>query len=971
MTSTAFLSPLPVKSGIQTSAFLPSCSLRPKPLVCPRVLLLRMGLLDGLKNVLQKPSPDKSDTLSRTQSGLSRLSTYDRAVSDINDLEPRIEALSDEALCARIVEIRTAVLGGTLLEDVLVEVFAIVREASYRVLGLRHYDVQLVGAMVLNDGCVAEMLTGEGKTIVAALPACLNALEGQGVLIVTVNDYLARRDAETVGQVLKFLGLSVGLIQGDSDRVERREAYLCDVTYVTNSELGFDFLRDNLAMSIDDVVLTRPLGFCIVDEADSILIDEARTPLIISGRVDAATTKYATAKRAADVLVKDVHYTVNEKEQSVLLTEKGFIDLEQALKVDDLFDATNPWAAFITNALKAKEVFKVDVNYIVGKEEQLGDMNVQIIDEFTGRVLKGRRWSDGVHQAVEAKEGISISKETSTLAKISYQAFFKLFNKLAGMTGTAATEAKEFEDVYGLSVVSVPTALPLGRKDYPDVIFRNAEGKYRAIMREIARVAPTGRPILVGTTSVEASEALSHLLTEVEVEHDVLNAKPESALRESEIVAQAGRKYSITIATNMAGRGTDIRLGGNADYFGRALARRELATQNEELYRELNDLNQPILIDDEVLPVELSEEAMNQLKAAVTVISKHSRDRLSSLQFIDEIVGIAAEFGPVPEGMEGVSELREALEVIGEELSETVAMEKEEVLALGGLYIIGTERAESRRVDNQLRGRAGRQGDPGGSRFFLGLDDRLFRVFGGDKVTGILETFRVDEDTPIENAVVNKTLDSAQENVEAYFREIREQLFKYDEILSKQRSVFYVERRRVVVGDGTVLEGRLRKDCVETVEDVVRSYTQQSSGGPVDFNQLSAKLVEFFGGLTEVSPEELKGSAVLEDYVIDRIDILLDEKKRELEQSKEGFNREIVRYLWLTQMDNMWLEHMKRLDFLKEFVVLRSYEGDDPFQVYQTEGFDLFTGLLTSIRRNSVYSYFQYRTSASTGTNQN
>lgn len=925
-----------------------------------------MGLLDTLKKAISgSDSENTGPTTALTSEivGADRLPTYFRRVDRINALEPSVEDMADEQIASRISELRAAVMERQLaLDDALEEVFALVREATFRVLGLRHYDVQLVGAMVLNDGAVAEMATGEGKTIVAALPACLNALNGQSVFVVTVNDYLAKRDAELVGQIHRFLGLSVGLVQAGMSPGQRRAAYLCDITYVTNSELGFDYLRDNLAMSEKEIVLLRPLGFCIVDEADSILIDEARTPLIISGKMPVASEKYTTAQKAANALVKDVHYTVNDKEQSVLLTERGYSDLEQALKVRDLFDARNPWAHFILNALKAKEIFKRDVNYIVTLDKDKQRDEIQIVDEFTGRALKGRRWSDGLHQAVEAKEALTVESEATTVGKISYQAFFKLFDKLAGMTGTAATELKELSDVYDLSVVSVPTALPKARKDYPDVVFKNANGKYLAIMREIARVAPTGRPILIGTTSVESSEALSKLLSEVEVDHDVLNAKPESALRESEIVAQAGRKFSITIATNMAGRGTDILLGGNADYFARALARRELVALNSDLFATLNNLNQPILIDDDALPTEISAEAMSALReSAARVAGAVGNEKLGSLLFVDELVSIAAEFGPIPDDLGGVEELRGALADIKDELEETVEAERKEVLELGGLYIIGTERSESQRVDNQLRGRAGRQGDPGGSRFFLALEDRLFRLFGGDKVTRILESFRVDDETPIENPLVNSALDNAQENVVAYFRNIREQLFLYDDVLSKQRSAFYAQRRKIVIGNAEVLNERLRSDCEETAREIIAGYIGRKDGSPDDFVKLSSKLFQFFDGLKGVTTEELSEASSLETHITERLSKLLEERRDVLESVKLGFSSEVSRFIWLTQMDNLWQEHMRRMDYLKEFVVLRAYADDDPLNVYQSEGFELFSEMLGGIRRNSVFSYFQYK----------
>lgn len=924
---------------------------------------VRMGLLDSISSSINKAlnrdtAPETASTSPSTKMSPS-LDPYFRRVKTINDMEPEIESMTDPELQDQFAAIRNQVGSGTPLNQVLDRVFALVREATFRVLSLRHYDVQLVGGMVLHDSAIAEMATGEGKTIVAALPAVLNAMSGMAVYIVTVNDYLARRDAELVGQVFRFCGFSVGLIQSQLTSEERRKAYDCDIVYVTNSELGFDYLRDNLALSTKDIVLSRQLGYCIIDEADSILIDEARTPLIISNRAPANSQKYAVAKQAADALAADVHYTVNEKEQSVLLTEEGYTGLEKALGVTDLFDPQNPWASFITNALKAKELFKEGVNYILGPDEE-GRIQVQIVDEFTGRVLKGRRWSDGLHQAVEAKEGISVDSETAVAARVSYQAFFKLFEKLSGMTGTATSDAAEFSEVYGLDVVSVPTALPMARKDYPDVVFKNVAGKYRGVMGEIARVAPTGRPILIGTTSVEASETLSQLLTEVEVEHDVLNAKPESAFRESQIIAQAGRKFSITIATNMAGRGTDILLGGNADYFARALARRELAFLSEPLAKSLQNSETAILIDDNELPVDISENAMKKLSGAADQLkSQVGIEQLATLRDVDALVTRAAENGPLRDDEQGLEALREALLEVKAELEDTVSQEQEEVLDLGGLLIIGTERSESRRVDNQLRGRAGRQGDPGGSRFFLSLDDTLFRVFGGDKVKNILETFRVDEDTPIENKLVNDALNNAQSNVEEYFRGIRRALLQYDEVLSTQRQAFYSKRRRVVVSSGEELDKTFIDECLETADEILGSVGGQKSS--IDFEKLSLKLLQFFDGMTGVDPDQLKNASNMKDLVAEKVVQLVKNRKQGLDDKKDGFSIEVLRFLWLTQMDNLWKEHMKTMEYLKEIVNLRSYGNEDPLQVFQEDGFKIFTDMLASVRRNNVYSFFQYK----------
>jgi preprotein translocase subunit SecA len=916
--------------------------------------VLRMGIFDALKarvTGLAGSGPSGSGGRAQTLSDDPRLGKYVKRVERINELEDAVEKMSAEEMVSRIATLReeiSAAAGET--DGVLEEVFALVREASFRVLGLRHYDVQLVGGMVLNDGKIAEMATGEGKTLVAALPSALNALAGQAVCIVTVNDYLAKRDSELIGQIHRFLGFSVGLIQAGQTTANRRKAYSCDITYVTNSELGFDYLRDNLALTDAEVVMRRPFGFCLVDECDSILIDEARTPLIISGRAAAQKEKYGIAAKAAAQLEQPFHYTVNEKEQSVLLTDNGFTVLESALGVTDLFDVTNPWAPFITNALKAKEIFLKDVNYIVREEQR----DIQIVDEFTGRVMEGRRWSDGLHQAIEAKEGLEVDKEATTIASVSYQAFFKLFPNLAGMTGTAETEANELYDIYGLQVLVIPTALPIARKDYEDVVYKNAAGKYRAVMGEIARVAPTGRPVLVGTTSIEASEALSALLTEVNVPHDVLNAKPESALRESEIIAQAGRKYSITIATNMAGRGTDILLGGNSGYFARALARKELVSLDKELYNGMMNEATSVLIDDDELPCEVSDEAFEMLaSAAEEVMSANSP---TTLLEIDQLISVAAEYGPIPEDLgAGLTKLRQVLCRIQAELADTVAEEREEVIKAGGLYVIGTERAESRRVDNQLRGRAGRQGDPGGSRFFLALDDRLFRIFGGDKVSGILNAFRVEENIPIESKSVTSALDAAQRNVEEYYAEIRKQLFTYDEVMSTQRAAIYAQRRRLLSCDDAAIKQRLADNCAETALEIVNGYVSRSDGSADDFDGLAVKLNQFFPGLPVADFSQLEtahSQQKLVQVVQESVAELLLAKENSMDAcSRVGMARDTARFLVLTQMDNMWQSHMKSMDYLKEFVVLRAYSRDDPLAAYKTDGFELFEAMLASVRR--------------------
>ncbi|CAI0470096.1 unnamed protein product [Linum tenue] len=633
-----------------------------------------------------------------TDTGESTRQQYASTVGLVNGLEARISSLSDSELRDRTSALQERARQGESLDSLLPEAFALVREASKRVLGLRPFDVQLIGGMVLHKGEIAEMKTGEGKTLVAILPAFLNALSGNGVHVVTVNDYLARRDCEWVGQVPRFLGLKVGLIQQNMTSEQRRENYLCDITYVTNSELGFDYLRDNLATSVEELVLRR-FNYCIIDEVDSILIDEARTPLIISGPAEKPSDRYYKAAKIATVFERDIHYTVDEKQKNVLLTEQGYEDAEEILDLKDLYDPREQWALYILNAIKAKELFLRDVNYIVrGKE-------VLIVDEFTGRVMQGRRWSDGLHQAVEAKEALPIQNETITLASISYQNFFLQFPKLCGMTGTAATESTEFESIYKLKVTIVPTNKSMIRKDDSDVVFRATVGKWRAVVVEISRMYKTGRPVLVGTTSVEQSDGLSGQLQEAGIPHEVLNAKPENVEREAEIVAQSGRLGAVTIATNMAGRGTDIILGGN-------------------------------------------------------------------------------------------------------------------VISAGGLHVVGTERHESRRIDNQLRGRSGRQGDPGSSRFFLSLEDNIFRIFGGDRIQGLMKAFRV-EDLPIESQMLTKALDEAQRKVENYFFDIRKQLFEYDEVLNSQRDRVYSERRRALESDN--LQSLIIEYAELTMDDILEA----------------------------------------------------------------------------------------------------------------------------------------------------
>src|SRR4028118_345691 len=674
-----------------------------------------------------------------------KLKKYQPYVVDVNVLEDEIRALSDEELQGKTVEFKQRLEKAKtdreredLLDELLPEAFAVVRESGRRVLGMRHFDVQLMGGVVLHKGQIAEMKTGEGKTLVSTLPAYLNALSGKGVHIVTVNDYLARRDAEWMGQVHRFLGLSVGLIQSGMGPEERQRNYACDITYATNSELGFDYLRDNMATVMADVV-QRPFNYCVIDEVDSILIDEARTPLIISGQVERPTEKYLQAAQVAAMLQKDDHYEVDEKARNVLLSDEGFAEAERLLEVQDLYDPNDPWAHYIFNAIKGKELFITDVNYIVRGGE------VVIADEFTGRVLQGRRWSDGLHQAIEAKEHVEIQNETQTLATITYQNFFLLHPKLAGMTGTAKTEEAEFEKSYNPQVTIIPTNRPSGRSDLADVVYKTEDAKWQAIAQECAQMHELGRPVLVGTTSVEKSELLSRLLLERKIPHNLLNAKPENVERESEIIAQAGRKGAVTIATNMAGRGTDIILGGNSEYMARLKLReyfmpRIVKPEDDDGFSLAQvpgiggrpapqgfDMTKKKVkswkASPQIFPTQLSKNAEQMLKAAVEfAVKEYGARSLTELQ-ADDIVAIASEKAPTKDPV--IQKLREAYNLTRKEYDAFTSTEHDEVVQFGGLHVIGTERHESRRIDNQLRGRAGRQGEPGSNRCFWSVEEQL------------------------------------------------------------------------------------------------------------------------------------------------------------------------------------------------------------------------------------------------------
>jgi len=873
-----------------------------------------------------------------------------------------------------------------LLTESLPQAFGIVREASKRVLDMRHFDVQLIGGMVLNECQIAEMKTGEGKTLVATLPCYLNALTGKGVHVVTVNDYLARRDAEWMGQVHRFLGLSVGLIQQDMNPVERKKNYSCDITYATNSELGFDYLRDNMATDINEVV-QRKFNYCVIDEVDSILIDEARTPLIISGQIERPQEKYQKASELALALVKakelskdgvdpEGDYEVDEKQRSCILTDQGFAKCEEYLGVSDLYNPQDPWAHYITNALKAKELFIKNVNYIIKNDEAV------IVDEFTGRVMPGRRWSDGQHQAIEAKESLKIQPETQTLASITYQNFFLLYPGLAGMTGTAKTEEVEFEKTYKLESTVIPTNQIRKRKDWPDQVFKTEIGKWKAVAKETAQIHRDGRPVLVGTTSVEKSELLSSLLLEENIPHNLLNAKPENVEREAEIVAQAGRAGAVTIETNMAGRGTDIILGGNSDYMARLKLKEVLIPI---LVKPDNEHKPPIpkqrsskskggfsskvssnlkksIVDSSasLFPCMLDEGIENKLSLLANKLVENWGERQLSVLELDDRIATAAEKAPTSDSL--IKLLRESLADVKKEYEKVLIHEEEKVREAGGLHVIGTERHESRRVDNQLRGRAGRQGDLGSTRFFLSLEDNLLRIFGGDRVANLMNAFRVDEDMPIESGMLTRSLESAQKKVETYYYDIRKQVFEYDEVMNNQRKAVYSERLRVL--QGIDLKRQVIGYGERTMIEIVEAYINPDLP-PEEWNidQLISKVKEFIYLLDDLKVEDVNLLSVeeLKNYLQEQLRIAYDLKESQIEKIRPGLMREAERFFILQQIDNLWREHLQSMDSLRESVGLRGYGQKDPLIEYKNEGYDMFLEMMTNMRRNVIYSMFMFQ----------
>ncbi|MEY4735081.1 MAG: hypothetical protein RL428_416, partial [Actinomycetota bacterium] len=796
-----------------------------------------------------------------------------KVVDKVNSFESSISPLSDEALRAKTDEFKKRLADGETLDDLLPEAFAVVREAAKRTLGQRHYDVQLMGGAALHMGNIAEMRTGEGKTLVATLPSYLNALAGKGVHVVTVNDYLAERDSEWMGRIHRFLGLSVGVILNSMTPAERRAAYASDITYGTNNEFGFDYLRDNMAWSIDDCV-QREHFFAVVDEVDSILIDEARTPLIISGPADKPTKWYVEFANIANKLERDVHYEVDEKKKTVGILEDGVTKVEQLLQIENLYEATNTTLiGYLNNAVRAKELFKRDKDYVIMNGELL------IVDEHTGRMLAGRRYSEGLHQALEAKERIEIKDENQTLATITLQNYFRLYEKISGMTGTAMTEAAEFHQIYKLGVVPIPTNREMQRIDQPDLVYKSELGKFNAVVKDIVERHRKGQPVLVGTVSVEKSEELSALLKKAGVPHEVLNAKHHE--REASIVARAGVKGAVTVATNMAGRGTDIMLGGNPEFMA-----------DFELQRRgISPVDNPAEYEA-AWPAELAKQ-----KAAI-------------------------------------------------------AKDHEEVIALGGLYVLGTERHESRRIDNQLRGRSGRQGDPGESRFYLSLQDELMRRFNSALVERFLAAAGLPEDEPIESKMVSNAIRSAQTQVEAQNFEIRKNVLKYDDVMNRQRLVIYSERRLVL--EGKDIGDQVQDFVGETLSAYVRAATAEGYSEEWNLEELwsALKLVYPISFTVEELLNEIGGAAALDAEYLEA-QILDDARKaygdREAQLGSEVL-RELERKVLLSVLDRRWREHLYEMDYLQEGIGLRAMAQRDPLVEYQREGYELFAAMMDAIK---------------------
>ena len=818
-------------------------------------------------------------------------------------LDEQFSKMSDQKLKAMTPKLKERLSNGESLDDILPEAFATCREAAWRVLGMKHFPVQIVGGIVLHQGRIAEMKTGEGKTLVATLPVYLNALTGKGVHVVTVNDYLAKRDSEEMGKVYRWLGLTVGLVIHDIEPTDRQKAYNADITYGTNNEFGFDYLRDNMQTYKENCV-QRGHYFAVVDEVDSILIDEARTPLIISGRGDKSTDLYKVADRFARTLkmykvkelddkeehddVIDADYIVDEKAKTATLTKSGVKKAEEFFGLENLMDMENSTIQHhINQAIKAHGTMQRDINYVVKDNE------VMIVDEFTGRIMNGRRYSEGLHQAIEAKEGVEVKRESKTLATITYQNLFRMYEKLSGMTGTAMTEEQEFREIYGMDVIEIPTNKPVIRNDMPDVVYKTENGKFNAVVEQVKECHEKGQPVLVGTVSIETSERLSALLKRHGIKHQVLNAKYHE--KEAEIVAQAGQYGAVTIATNMAGRGTDIMLGGNAEYLAKNQMRKE--------------------------------------------------------GYYENLIVEATGFGDTDD--EEIIEARHRFTELSKKFKEELRPEAEKVKEAGGLFIVGTERHESRRIDNQLRGRSGRQGDPGCSRFYLSLEDDLMRLFGGDRINSMMDSLKIDENTPIENRILSNTIESAQRKIEGRNFGIRKNVLQFDDVMNKQREIIYAQRNKVL--DGENLKESILSMMDETVDSAMAMYMPE--GVEPDHWNMDGFRNYFIGliagSLLELEDDELKkvDRKELGDQIKEKVHQLYAKREEEL---SENITRELERVVLLKEVDTKWMDHIDAMDELKKGISLRSYGQKDPVVEYRIEGFDMFDEMIAGIREETV-----------------
>ena len=818
-------------------------------------------------------------------------------------LDEQFSKMSDQELKAMTPKLKERLSNGESLDDILPEAFATCREAAWRVLGMKHFPVQIVGGIVLHQGRIAEMKTGEGKTLVATLPVYLNALTGKGVHVVTVNDYLAKRDSEEMGKVYRWLGLTVGLVIHDIEPADRQKAYNSDITYGTNNEFGFDYLRDNMQIYKENRV-QRGHYFAVVDEVDSILIDEARTPLIISGRGDKSTDLYKVADRFARTLkmykvkelddkeehddVIDADYIVDEKAKTATLTKSGVKKAEEFFGLENLMDMENSTIQHhINQAIKAHGTMQRDINYVVKDNE------VMIVDEFTGRIMNGRRYSEGLHQAIEAKEGVEVKRESKTLATITYQNLFRMYEKLSGMTGTAMTEEQEFREIYGMDVIEIPTNKPVIRNDMPDVVYKTENGKFNAVVEQVKECHEKGQPVLVGTVSIETSERLSALLKRHGIKHQVLNAKYHE--KEAEIVAQAGQYGAVTIATNMAGRGTDIMLGGNAEYLAKNQMRKE--------------------------------------------------------GYYENLIVEATGFGDTDD--EEIIEARQRFTELSKKFKEELRPEAEKVKEAGGLFIVGTERHESRRIDNQLRGRSGRQGDPGCSRFYLSLEDDLMRLFGGDRINSMMDSLKIDENTPIENRILSNTIESAQRKIEGRNFGIRKNVLQFDDVMNKQREIIYAQRNKVL--DGEDLKESILSMMDETVDSAMAMYMPE--GVEPDHWNMEGFRNYFIGliagSLLELEDDELKkvDRKELGEQIKEKVYQLYAKREEEL---GENITRELERVVLLKQVDTKWMDHIDAMDELKKGISLRSYGQKDPVVEYRIEGFDMFDEMIAGIREETV-----------------